>query len=391
MRLPGQTPEKDWTTALYVHIPFCEALCSYCDFYRLQKGAADEGRIVDALRAEAALRVPADFAPRTVFIGGGTPTSLDDDTFRELLDLVRDLGSPAAPVAEWTVECNPNSVTPAKAAAMRAAGVTRASVGVQSFDDAVLRSVGRIHDSDQARKAVRVARDAGIPHVSIDLLFAIPGQGLPTFRRDLAEAVALEVDHVSAYALALEPGTVLTRHVETGRTKPEEEDVELSMLREARERLGDAGFDAYEISNFAREGGWCLHNVNYWRNGEYLGLGPSAASYLSRVRRSNVRSWGRYCAAVLRGEDPVAESESLPPSRAMAEEVMLRLRLREGIDLDRLGIRWGLDAREAFGGTVARFLDLELLEERRSGEVALTHRGIEVSDAVLAEFLAVTM
>ena len=374
--------------SLYVHVPFCEAKCSYCDFYSVARGLVQGSRYVEALAAEARLRTPPEFAPRTVFVGGGTPTALEDADFEALCALVRHVAWTGGRLVEWTVEANPGSLTPAKAQMLARSGATRVSIGVQSFDDAVLRSVGRVHDAATAREAVGIARAAGIPQVSIDLLFAIPGQGMDTFRRDLDEAVRLGTDHVSAYALLYEEGTVLTRRKGEGRVEPEEEDAELAMMRVARQVLGDAGFARYEISNFAKPGCECLHNVNYWRNGEYLGLGASAASYVAGERRSNVASWRDYEAITLAGGDPVAFSERLEPRDAMGEELMLRLRTAEGFSLDALSRRWGVDAGARYADALGRFTSAGLVE-RAGDRVALTDRGLEVADGVLAELLAV--
>ncbi len=375
--------------SLYVHVPFCESKCSYCDFYSVPSGGVRESRYVDALIAEAAQRTPAEFAPRTVFVGGGTPTALSDDDFVRMLELVRGLALPGGRLVEWTVEANPGSLTPTKARALVQAGVTRISLGVQSFDDAVLRSVGRVHDAATAREAVAIARGSGVPTVSLDLLFAIPGQGLATFERDLEHAVALGTDHVSAYALLYEHGTVMTRRHDEGLVEREEEDIELTMMRRAREVLGAAGLRRYEISNFARPGRECLHNVNYWRNGEYLGLGASAASYLGGERRTNVASWRDYEAAALAGRDAVAFAERLAPGDAMGEEVMLRLRMAEGMSLAALSARWGGDARRRYDPLVRRFAAAGLLDVTEGGDrIAFSERGLEVADGVLAEFIA---
>lgn len=376
--------------ALYVHVPFCESKCSYCDFYSVPHDGSGRARYVAALLEEGRRRAPADFLPATVFIGGGTPTALDDRDFDALLAGVAELARTREFGGfEWTVECNPGSLTPRKARALRDAGVTRASIGVQSFDDRILRSVGRVHDARTARDAVHTARDAGIPAVSVDLLFAIPGPGIATFRADLDAAVALGTDHVSAYALLYEEGTVLTRRLDEGRVDPEEEDVELAMLRHARDRLGEAGFVRYEVSNFARPGFECRHNLNYWRNGEYLGVGASAASYLGGVRGANVASWREYETRILAGADACATSERLAPHAAAGEEVMLRLRLAEGLSLAALGARWGIDASARWGGLVRRYTAAGLLVRSPDGDrIALSERGLEVADAVLAEFIA---
>jgi len=374
--------------SLYVHVPFCEAKCSYCDFYSVPHDGSGRAPYVNALREEIRRRAPAGFRPPTVFVGGGTPTALSDADFDAMLALVRDAAAPDEGL-EWTVECNPGSLTPRKARAMKAAGVTRASIGVQSFDEEILRSVGRVHDAATARAAVSISRDAGLGAVSVDLLFAVPGQGLATFARDLDEAVALGTDHVSAYALLYEDGTALERRRLAGLVEPEEEDVELAMLRLARDRLGAAGFERYEVSNFARPGRECRHNVNYWRNGEYLGVGASAASYLGGVRRTNVASWREYESVIAAGGDAVASSERLAPRAAMGEEAMLRLRLAEGLSLGALGARWGLDARAEWSRLLSRFAEAGLFAITEDGDrIAFTERGLEVADGILAEFVA---
>ncbi len=374
---------------LYIHVPFCEARCSYCDFYSVARGDAPTHDYAGALAAEAGQRVPAAFAPATVFIGGGTPTALSDRDFEAVLAVVRSIAVRSGRLREWTVECNPGSLTRAKARLLAAAGVTRVSIGVQSFDDVVLRSVGRVHDAREAREAVAIAHEAGLDQVSVDLLFAIPGQGLATFRRDLREALRLGTDHVSAYALLYEEGTALTRGLAVKRVEPEDERIELTMMRLAREVLADAGLAAYEISNFARPGAACRHNLNYWRNGPYLGLGPAAVSYVDGERRGNVADWRRWQDHVLRGDDPAASRERLRPETAAREELMLRLRLAEGASLAAVETRWGVDLRSALGDLVCRFRDAGLLvADVDLDVVCLTARGREVADGILAEILS---
>jgi len=381
--------DEELGCGLYVHVPFCEALCSYCDFYSVARGDAEGHRYVDALTAEIALRVPDGFEPTTVFVGGGTPTALSDADFERSLAAIAALALPSGRLREWSVECNPNSLTAEKAALLVNAGVTRASIGVQSFDDKILRSVGRIHDASEARRAVENARAAGLEQISVDLLFALPGQGMETFRRDLDEALRLGTDHVSAYALLYESGTTISKQKERGLIAPEEEDVELEMMQLAHEVLGAAGLERYEISNFGRPGAHCLHNVNYWRNGEYLGLGPSAVTYLGGERRANVASWREWQETVLSGGDAGVSSERLPPVRAAAEELMVRLRLAEGVSLAGVGRRWDTDVRTPLKPLLARFSGAGLLDvDDALDRVVLTERGLEVSDGVIAEILA---
>ena len=384
---PEEAPDAP---GLYVHVPFCEARCSYCDFYAVARGDATAHRYVAALQAEFARDVAEFSAPATAFVGGGTPTALDDGDFAAVLDLVAQHALPGGRLREWTVECNPGSLTACKARLMAQAGVTRVSIGVQSFDDAILRSVGRVHDAREARRAVAIAREAGIAQVSVDLLFAIPGQGLATFRRDLDEALRLGTDHVSAYALLYEQGTPLTARRDRGLVTAEDEDVELTMMRVAREVLGAAGLSAYELSNFARPGAECRHNLNYWRNGPYRGLGPSAVSYLGGERRANVADWRVWQERVLRGEDPVASRERLPPPRAAREELMVRLRLASGVSLVQVEERWGTELRAPLAALLRRLGTADLLEsDDELDRVRLTERGLEVADGIVAEILAI--
>jgi oxygen-independent coproporphyrinogen-3 oxidase len=333
-----------------------------------------------------AMRAPDGFAPRTVFIGGGTPTILTADELRRLAAI---LGAHCdlSRVEEWTVEANPGTLDTERIDALLECGVNRVSMGVQSFDDGILKSVGRIHDADTARQAVRDLRDAGVPHISVDLLFALPGQGIDTFRSDLDEAVELGTGHLSCYALLYEEGTTMTAREKRGLVKREEDENERTMLLMARARLRDAGFEAYEISNFARPGEECLHNLVYWRNDPYLGVGVSAASYDGAERRSNVRDLHAYIERLSKDEDPVAERETLGAEAVLGETVMLQLRTPEGVSVDALSERTGLDARALHGERIERLADRGLLEF--DGDVfRLTDDGLCVSDTIALEFMA---
>jgi oxygen-independent coproporphyrinogen-3 oxidase len=374
--------------ALYVHVPFCETKCSYCDFYSLpggRKGREPEAYL-DALDRELARRAPEGFAPETIFVGGGTPTVLSPGELTRLGAILRarcDLSG----LREWTVEANPGTLDRARIDALLACGVDRVSVGVQSFDDRVLKSVGRIHDAAQARAAVRDLLAAGVPRVSADLLFAIPGQDEATFARDLDEAIALGTTHLSCYALLYEEGTTMTARERRGLVRRQDEELERTMLLRARERLREAGFRAYEISNFAVPGQECLHNLVYWRNGPYLGVGVSAASFVGGARSSNVRDLRAYMERVDRDEDPAAERESLDPRGALGETVMLGLRLDEGVRFDDLRARTGLDARAEFAPLLRRLSGAGLVAVDDAG-FRLTDEGIPVADGVIAEFIA---
>ncbi len=380
-------PARAECRALYVHVPFCETKCSYCDFYSLPGGrrGREPAAYLDALDRELALRAPPGFAPETVFVGGGTPTVLSAEELARLGRILRERAD-LSRLREWTVEANPGTLDAARVDALLAAGVDRVSVGVQSFDDRVLRSVGRIHDAAQARAAVRDLRAAGVPRVSVDLLFAVPGQGMDTFARDLDEAVALGTDHLSCYGLLYEEGTTMLARERRGLVRREDEGLERAMLLSARRRLAAAGFRAYEISNFARPGEECLHNLVYWRNGPYLGVGVSAASYLGGVRSSNPRDLRAWTERVERGEDPASESERLDARGRLGETIMLGLRLDEGVRFDDLAARTGLDPRPLFAPLLRRLEAAGLVTIDRDC-LRLTDDGIPVADAIITEFL----
>jgi len=373
--------------ALYLHVPFCETKCSYCDFYSLPGGrrGREPEAYLDALDRELEARAPEGFAPETIFVGGGTPTVLSPEEIRRLGAILR-ARCDLADVREWTVEANPGTLDPARIDALLAAGADRVSVGVQSFDDRVLKSVGRIHDAAQARAAVRDLRAAGVPRVSVDLLFAVPGQGRDTFARDLDEALSLGTGHLSCYALLWEEGTSMLARERRGLVGREPEDLEREMLLEARRRLREAGLRPYEVSNFARPGQECLHNLVYWRNGPYLGVGVSAASYVDGVRSSNVRDLRAYLDRVDRGGEATAERERLGPRGVLGETVMLGLRLEEGVAYDDLSARSGLDARALLGPLADRLASAGLLAADAAG-FRLTTEGVPVADAIIGEFL----
>jgi oxygen-independent coproporphyrinogen-3 oxidase len=374
--------------ALYVHVPFCATKCSYCDFYSLPGGrrGREPAEYLDALDRELAARAPEGFAPETIFVGGGTPTILEPDELRRLGAIVRsrcDLSR----VREWTVEANPGTLDGARIDALLSCGVDRVSMGVQSFDDRVLRSVGRIHDAATARRAVADLRAAGVPRISVDLLFAVPGQGADVFARDLDEAVALGTGHLSCYALLYEEGTTMLARERRGLVRREPEDLEREMLLSGRRRLREAGFRAYEISNFARPGQECLHNLVYWRNGPYLGVGVAAASYLGGERSSNVRDLRAWLDGVAAGRSPVVEKERLDARGVLGETVMLGLRLDEGVRWDDLAARTGLDARSLYAPITERLAAAGLVAADADGFV-LTEEGVPVADGVIGEFLA---
>lgn len=333
---------------VYVHVPFCARRCAYCDFAIAVRNVTPVDDYLRGLRTELELRFPAvePWAIDTLYFGGGTPSRLGPDGVARMIALVAERASMAAD-AEVTLEANPEDVTPDAARAWRAAGVTRLSLGVQSFDDAVLRWMHRVHDGDAAARAVETVRDAGFEDFSLDLIFALPEALRRVWPRDLERATALRPTHVSLYGLTVEPRTPLSRWRERGEVdeSPEEryEDEYLMADRELRA----VGFDHYEVSNFGRPGRHARHNSAYWRLVPYAGLGPSAHEYDGAVRRWNVRHYAGWLDRLDGGDDPIEGSETLTAENEVAERVYLGLRTSAGLLLgkdERAHVRPWVDA-----------------------------------------------
>ncbi len=318
---------------LYVHFPFCISKCIYCDF---NSGVAPEQLRQEYLAAlETSIRrrlCPlADRQIATIFFGGGTPTLYPAADLVGVLDTVRECAG-VLEDAEITCEANPETVDAEKLRAMRSGGFTRLSLGVQSLDDSELRLLGRAHTADRAREAVSAARQA-FDNISVDLIYGIPGQTSDTWAATLGEIIGLQPDHVSAYGLMIEEETPLYEMVEAGEAVPLDDEAHICFYEQAGEMLRGAGFSHYEISNYAREGRQCRHNLIYWRNQEYLGCGAGAASYIDGERSSNIADPRTYINAV-NGEWPViAEAEHLDGRARAGESIMLALRTAEGADL----------------------------------------------------------
>ncbi|MBK8099194.1 MAG: radical SAM family heme chaperone HemW [Planctomycetes bacterium] len=373
-------------TSLYVHVPFCVVKCGYCDFNSyVVEDRAVHLRFLAALDAELA-RARAPRQPTSVFLGGGTPTYLDPEAFAQMFAiLARHVDLAACP--EVTVEINPESLTPAKAAIARAAGVNRASMGVQSFAAARLRFLDRAHDAERARAAFGELRAAGFTNVSIDMIFGLPGQTLADWQADLEAALALGPDHLSCYNLTFEPGTKLHHQWQLGHVAPNDEETDRAMFLWTRERLAAAGFLAYEISNFAGRGGMCAHNDHYWLQGDYVGVGPGASSHRAGVRTTNLKPVDAWADAALAGLAPAASAETLTPWQRAGEAVWLGVRRREGVDLAEVGARLGLPVAARFAGLVQRQVACGHL--RRDGtRIQLTDSGLLFADAVGAAFLS---
>ncbi|RFU20026.1 radical SAM family heme chaperone HemW [Geodermatophilus marinus] len=372
---------------LYVHVPFCATRCGYCDFntYTAEELGSGAARAEYAGTALAELRQAADLLGpdrppvSTVFVGGGTPTLLPADDLAAVLDGIRAL-FPVADDVEVTTEANPETVTPAGLARLRAAGFTRISLGMQSAAEHVLAVLDRRHTPGRAAEAAREARAAGFEHVNLDLIYGTPGETDADWAASLDAVLAAPVDHVSAYSLIVEPGTRLARRVARGELPMPDDDVLADRYEQADATLRAAGFDWYEVSNWARsEAARCRHNELYWANANWWGIGPGAHSHVGGLRWWNVKHPAAYAGRLLRGESPVQDSELLDEADRALETVMLGLRLRAGLPLTALSAAGRLRAAVA----VARGLLDPVAHE--GGRAVLTDRGRLLADAVVRE------
>ena len=379
-------------TPLYVHLPFCAAKCPYCDFFSLAGEGQDTSATIETVLREAAARAPR--APRTVFFGGGTPTYHSIEELERLFTELQRVTGFRDSAEEVTVECNPESLSLEKARALRDLGANRLSIGFQSLDPETLALFGRVHSADQSFRAYEAARAAGFDRVSVDLIYGAPGQTLDAWAGELDRVLALGPDHVSAYALTFEEGTPFHAWRREGRILEVGEEVELDLFRHTHERLAQAGLAAYEISNFAPSAQECAHNLNYWHNGSYVGIGPSAASKVGHRRFARPRSVARWTHAV-DGELPAAEAwsyhEELTPAARLGETWWLGLRLTDGVDpaAARGTAGFSLGEPDPCVATADALVADGWLEPR-DGRYRLTHRGLPLADHLAARFLVVS-
>jgi oxygen-independent coproporphyrinogen-3 oxidase len=376
---------------LYIHVPFCDGKCHYCGFFSVV-AAPSVIELYNTLPAREydcrLTRLPelGKVPLRTLYMGGGTPAMLGNDGLKRLADALSKR-LPFDTLEEWTVEVTPTSASVALFATLAAIGVNRISIGVQSFDDTILSRIGRRHDAQAAITAVKRAQDAGFVDTGIDLIAGLPGVTPTLWSETLERAISLSLTHLSVYALIVESGTPLARQVEDGLELPGDDD-QLAALAQAETALGEAGFARYEISNYALPGFECRHNLAVWRGHDFLGLGPSAASRVGRMRWTNSEDLEEYIHAVKHDVPPPADSTALDAVEDAEERVIFALRLSEGIDLAAEASRFPALAGKV-GVWEQRLADLVVhgITERVGDRWRLTARGREVCDAVLRELV----
>jgi oxygen-independent coproporphyrinogen-3 oxidase len=366
---------------IYVHLPFCPYLCPYCDFAKWPMRESAAHRYLAALDAEIECEARAQAA--TIYLGGGTPNAYERERIAALAARLRDRFGGAL---EFSIEVNPELVRVGDFERYRAAGITRLSIGVQSFEPSEIRTLGRKHTVEEIGAVVAAARAASFDSVSIDLIFAVPGQSIESWRRSLRAAIALDVDHVSAYGLTVEEGTPFAAWRAREPAAFCDETLEADLYATAIELLEESGYEQYEISNFARSGHQCVHNLNYWANGEYIGLGVGAASYREGVRSVHTRSLEAYMAAAAARQAIPAQAERLEGRKRAGEAVMLALRTTQGVRVSDFKKRYGIDLIAEYAPVVSQFARTGMLE-RVGDAVRLTQRGRFFANDVCGAFV----
>ncbi|OGW19882.1 MAG: hypothetical protein A2X55_10945 [Nitrospirae bacterium GWB2_47_37] len=386
---------------LYIHIPFCIKKCAYCDFYSIPLNSPRIAEdYINALCNEIKLRTlssttkwPAAKRPladiRAVYIGGGTPTILNEKDISKILDTIRNQYS-VGPEAEITIEANPKTITSKKAGALLKAGINRISIGVQSFIDGELSTLGRSHSAADAVNAVRDVRNAGFKNISLDLIYGIPSLNqISDFKSQirnreysLQKALELNPEHISAYELTPERDTPLYEDIQEGRIIMPDEDVIAEMYYSAIDTLTSRGYKHYEISNFAKPGYECIHNLNYWDRGEYLGVGAGAHSFFNDKRACNVKDVSRYIEIVNNGKIPATEETEITGDEALKETIFLGLRKTEGVDISTMPVKKKMLIKKA-----ADELASHGLVESENNILRLTRKGLLLSNEVIVRVL----
>ena len=379
-------------TALYVHFPFCVRKCLYCDFNSRAGSEIPQAAYTDAIVREMELRrdtLPEGTSASTLYLGGGTPSLLEPALLERIINAASRLFS-LEPAAEITIEANPGTVNREKLADYRSAGANRLSLGIQSFSEEMLARLGRVHTVHDGLSSFAAAKAAGFANIGIDLIHSLPGQTLEMWRAELASAVALRPEHISAYGLTIEAGTPFHAMERSGELALPEEETAAEMFENTSEQLSEAGYEHYEISNFSLPGFRSRHNQVYWQRGDYLGFGAGAHSFLSSPtfgsRWKNPDTPESYMQSIAYGIAPVEELSILTEQEAMSECLFLGLRVLDGVDGNRFGLEFGRPLGEAYPEEIRALLNEGLLEWRK-GHLRLTGKGFILANQVFIRFV----
>jgi oxygen-independent coproporphyrinogen-3 oxidase len=373
--------------AAYLHIPFCEHICHYCDFNKVFLKGQPVDEYIQALEKEIQMTLNQYPASQfeTIFVGGGTPTSLSE---QQLYNFCQSIHKhlPMSENVEFTFEANPGDLTMGKLKILREAGVNRISLGVQTFNEELLKKIGRVHRAEDVFQSVDNAKKVGFKNISIDLIFSLPTQTIDDFKESLIEAFSLDIQHYSAYSLIIEPKTVFYNLLQKGKLPTPGEDTEAAMYELLMEEMDKHGFDQYEISNFAKPGFESKHNLTYWNNDYYYGFGAGAHSYVNGWRRSNTGPLNKYIGQIQKGELPIFHEHQVTKVEQMEEEMFLGLRKTDGVSIARFIEKFGKDPLQLFKNEMVELINKKWLEVNQE-RIYLTKAGRLLGNEVFQAFL----
>lgn len=367
---------------LYVHIPFCVSKCRYCGFYSAPLAGKDTQSLINALIAELTHSQNLSLVD-TAYIGGGSPTCLPTN---QLTTLIKHINDKCPNIQELTVECNPQQLTSEMANELKAEGVNRISIGAQSFDDDQLKTLGRIHSVSDIYSAVDAAKQAGFDNISIDLIFAIPGSNLQSWQKTLKKAIDLNVQHISAYALSYEDNTPMYNDLANGKITKIDEETDRQMYKITIETLEKAGFERYEISNFAKPDCQCKHNIKYWQSDPFIGIGPAAASFIDNKRITNIAKIDEYTNRILSACSAADEVIELSETDRTSQTAILNLRMRNGINILQFKKQLGIDASKIFAQQIEKYTQLGFVE-KNDEQIFLTTEALPIANSVVCDFM----
>lgn len=373
--------------AAYLHIPFCHHICHYCDFNKVFFKNQPVMPYLEKMRDEmkqTVERYPANDL-KTIFVGGGTPTALDEKQLTYFLEAIHE-SFPVHDVKEFTFEANPNELTEEKLRILHAYGVDRLSIGVQTFNEQLLEKIGRVHSNQQAFQAVDEARKIGFRNISLDLMYSLPGQTISDFKETLDIAFSLDVEHISAYSLIIEPKTVFYNLMNKGKLRVPSQEDEAFMYEMLMDEMDKHGYSQYEISNFARSGYESLHNLTYWNNNDYYGIGAGAHSYIDGIRRSNIAPLKKYMQAVTETNHAYLDEISVSKVERMEEEMFLGLRKTNGVNKASFYEKYKVEMNDVFSEPIKEYTNKGLLEQTESS-LRLTKKGRFLGNEVFQAFI----
>ena len=374
--------------AAYIHIPFCEHICHYCDFNKVYLKGQPVDEYLDALEQEMKLTIETYGRQplSTIFVGGGTPTSLSASQLERLCEMIQTELQPSQKI-EYTFEANPGDLTEDKLKALYNGGVNRLSFGVQSFNDELLKRIGRTHKAKDVFSSIDAAKKIGFENISVDLIYSLPGQTLQDFKETLATAFQLDIQHYSGYSLIIEPKTVFYNLMRKGKLPVPGEDVEANMYSLLMEEMAKHGFEQYEISNFAKPGFESRHNITYWNNEEYFGIGAGSHSYVAGERRANFGPLKKYMEPLDKGQFPLLEQHIVTTVEKMEEEMFLGLRKNLGVDLTTFESKYNINPLQLFDKEVQDLIKRNLIVIE-DNHLRLTNSGRFLGNEVFQSFIA---